>query len=84
MQQTFPTGIEPKVIIAQVRGDLNVSVWDQSAIAIDADGRVPQLYQEGDALMISEGSGDLVLHVPAGRFNPMRNNFSSIQISAET
>ncbi|HXL37877.1 MAG TPA: hypothetical protein VN954_11845 [Ktedonobacteraceae bacterium] len=66
MQQTFPTGIEPKVIIAQVRGDLNVSVWDQSAIAIDADGRVPQLYQEGDALMISEGSGDLVLHVPAG------------------
>ncbi len=54
-----------RVIIAQVRGDLNVSVWDQPAIAIDADGRVTQLYQEGDALMIREGSGDLELHVPA-------------------
>jgi hypothetical protein len=65
MQQTFPAGSEPKVIIAQVRGDLNVSVWDQADIAIDADGRVTQLYQEGDALMIREGSGDLELRVPA-------------------
>ncbi|HWZ19449.1 MAG TPA: hypothetical protein VNW73_11675 [Ktedonobacteraceae bacterium] len=65
MQQTFPAGSEPKVIIAQIRGDLHVSVWDQPAIAIDADGRVNQLYQEGDALMIRESSGDLKLHVPA-------------------
>ena len=65
MQQTFPVGSEPKVIITQVRGDLNVSVWDQPTIAIDADGRVAQLYQEGDALMIRESSGDLELHVPA-------------------
>ena len=65
MQQTFPVGSEPKVIITQVRGDLNVSVWDQPTIAIDADGRVAQLYQEGDALIIREGSGDLELHVPA-------------------
>jgi SHOCT-like domain len=66
MQQTFPAGHEPRVIIAQVRGDLNVSVWDQPTIAVEADGRVTQLYHEGDALMISEGSGDLELHVPAG------------------
>ncbi|HEY6285904.1 MAG TPA: hypothetical protein VIX20_09600, partial [Ktedonobacteraceae bacterium] len=65
MQQTFPAGSEPKVIIAQIRGDLHVRVWDQPAIAIDADGRVNQLYQEGNALMIREGSGDLELHVPA-------------------
>ncbi len=26
MQQTFPIGNEPKVIIAQIRGDLHVSV----------------------------------------------------------
>ena len=64
MQQTFPVGSEPKVIITQVRGDLNVSVWEQSAIGVDADGRVVQLYQEGDALMIREGRGDLELHVP--------------------
>lgn len=65
MQQTFPVGNEPKVIITQVRGDLNVSVWDQSAIGVDADGRMAQLYQEGDALIIRESSGDLELHVPA-------------------
>jgi hypothetical protein len=53
------------VIIAQVRGDLNVNVWDQPTIAVEADGRVTQLYHEGDALMISEGSGDLELYVPA-------------------
>src|SRR6266700_3427244 len=66
MQQTFPAGSEPKVIMAQIRGDLHVSVWDQPTIAIDADGRVTQLYHEGDALMIREGSGDIELHVPAG------------------
>jgi hypothetical protein len=65
MQQTFPVGSGPKVIITQVRGDLNVSVWDQSAIGVNADGRVSQLYQEGDTLIISESSGDLELHVPA-------------------
>jgi SHOCT-like domain len=65
MQQTFPAGSEPRVIIAQVRGDLNVSVWDQTAIAVETDGGVTQIYHEGDALMIKEGSGDLELHVPA-------------------
>ena len=64
MQQTFSVGNEPRVIITQVRGDLNVSAWDQSAIGVDVDGRVAQLYQEGDALMIREGRGDLELHVP--------------------
>jgi hypothetical protein len=66
MQQTFPAGYEPRVIIAQVRGDLNASVWDQPTIAVEADGRVTQLYHEGDALMIEEGSGNLELHVPPG------------------
>jgi hypothetical protein len=66
MQHTFPTGDEPKVMIAQVRGDLNVSVWDQQSIVVDAGGRVAQLYQEGDTLMIREGSGDLELHVTTG------------------
>jgi hypothetical protein len=65
MQQTFPVGSEPGVIITQVRGDLNVSAWDQSAISVDADGRVNQLYQEGNALLIRASSGDLELHVPA-------------------
>jgi hypothetical protein len=66
MQQTFPAGNEPRVIIAQVRGDLHVSVWDQPGIAVDADGRVTELHQEGDALVIMECKGDLGLRVPAG------------------
>src|SRR5215472_851460 len=64
MQQTFPAGNEPKVIIAQVNGDLKVSAWDQSTLLVKADGRVTELHQEGDALMIMEGSGDLELSVP--------------------
>jgi hypothetical protein len=64
MQQTFPTGKEPRVIIAQVKGDLTVRGRDQAGIAVEADGRVAELHQEGDALMILECSGDLELHVP--------------------
>ena len=48
MQQTFPAGNEPKVIIAQVNGDLKVSAWDQSTLLVKADGRVTELHQEGD------------------------------------
>ena len=66
MQQTFSFDTEPRVIIAQVRGDLRVSTWDQPTIAVEADGRVTELHQEGNSLMIMECSGDLELHVPAG------------------
>lgn len=65
MQQTFPAGNEPRVIIAQARGDLTVSAWEQPTILVKADGRVTELHQEGDALMIMECSGDLELRVPA-------------------
>ncbi len=64
MQQTFPAGNEPRVVIAQVRGDLKVSTWDQPGILVDTDGRVAELHQEGDALMIFECSSDLELRVP--------------------
>jgi hypothetical protein len=66
MRQTFSVSNEPRVIIAQVRGDLNVNVWDQPTIAVEADGRITELHQEGDALMVMECSGDLELQVPAG------------------
>lgn len=64
MQQTFSAGNEPRVIIAQALGDLQVSSWDQLTILVKADGRVTELHQEGDALMIMECSGDLELRVP--------------------
>ncbi len=34
MQQTFPTGNEPRVIMAQVNGDLSVRGWDRQSIQI--------------------------------------------------
>jgi len=66
MQQTFPAGKEPKVKIAQVRGELKASAWDQASIAVEADDRVAELYHDGDTLMIMECNGDLELYVPAG------------------
>jgi hypothetical protein len=66
MRQTFPASNQPRVIIAQVRGDLNVRVWDQPTIVVDADDRVNDIHHEGDVLMVMESSGDLELHVPAG------------------
>jgi hypothetical protein len=64
MQQTFPAGNQPRVIIAQVRGDLKVNAWYQPTISVDIDGRATELHQEGDALMIMECNGDLELYVP--------------------
>ena len=63
-QQTFPAGVEPKVILAQVNGNLNARGWDQRALEVEIDGRVRQLYQEGDALIISDCDSDIDLHVP--------------------
>jgi hypothetical protein len=64
MQQTFPAGKEPGIIIAQVHGDLKASAWDQPSIAVEVDDHVAELYQEGDTLMILECNGDLELYVP--------------------
>jgi Putative adhesin len=66
MQQTFPAGQEPRIIIARVSGDLTVQGWDQPGITVEAGGRVADLHQEGDALMIIGSSDDLELKVPTG------------------
>ncbi|HEX6483500.1 MAG TPA: DUF4097 family beta strand repeat-containing protein [Ktedonobacteraceae bacterium] len=64
MQQTFPTGNEPRVMLAQVDGDLSVRGWDRQSIQIEIDGRVRDLHQEGDTLMIIECDSDIDLMVP--------------------
>ena len=81
MQQTFPAGKEPKVIIAQVRGDLKASAWDQSGIAVEADDHVAELYQEGDTLVITECKGDLELYVPPGAEIRVTNLKGEVSIS---
>ncbi|HZU67864.1 MAG TPA: hypothetical protein VFA09_11365 [Ktedonobacteraceae bacterium] len=64
MQQTFPTGDEPRVIIAQANGDLSVRGWDGQSIKIETDGRVSDLHQEGDTLMVIDCDSDINLMVP--------------------
>lgn len=68
MQQTFPTGNEPRVTIAQVYGDLVVRGWDNQSIQVEVDprntGRAIDLHQEGDTLVIIDCDSDIELMVP--------------------
>lgn len=63
-QQMYDVGLEPKVILAQVSGDLSVRGWERRAISFETDGRVSELQQEGNALMIIDCDGDVALQVP--------------------
>ena len=64
MQQTFSAGKEPKIIIRDVSGDLDVQTWDQPSIGVESDGSVADHYQEGDSLMLGSCDSDLALRVP--------------------
>lgn len=64
-EQRFTAGAEPRVRITRVRGDLQVEVWDEEAILVDADGKIRELYQEGDELVLDGVDGDVELRVPA-------------------
>src|SRR5579885_1953455 len=64
MQQTFPTSDEPRVIIAQAKGDLSVRGWDGQSIRIETGGRISDLHQEGDTLVIIDCESDIDLMVP--------------------
>ncbi|HLI09201.1 MAG TPA: hypothetical protein VKV40_21735 [Ktedonobacteraceae bacterium] len=65
-QQTFPfgEGTAPRVVISQVEGDLVVRAWDEQSIKIETGGRLSQLYQEGDTLVLARGDDDIDLWVP--------------------
>lgn len=62
--QTFAVNQQPRVIIEQLSGDLEVHSWDNSSIRLETDDRVSELYQEGNALIIRNCDGDLELTVP--------------------
>src|ERR1700726_2075096 len=66
-QQTFPIneGSQPRVALNHIEGDFTVRTWDEQAIKIETDGRLSQLYQEGDTLVLSHADGDVELWVPA-------------------
>lgn len=64
-QQTFAVGTAPRIVISYLSGDLSVDVWDERSIAVETDGTVNRLYQEGDALIISNCDEDVELKVPS-------------------
>ena len=64
MQQTFPVELEPRVSLAQVKGDLEVKGWDRREISLELDDHAGNLHQEGNALMLANCSGDITLWVP--------------------
>ena len=65
-QQTFPfgEGTAPRVVISHVEGDLVVRRWGEQAIKLETGGRLSQLYQEGDTLVLSRSDDDIDLWVP--------------------
>jgi len=64
MQQTFSVGLEPRVILTQVSGDLQVRGWDRREIHMNWDERGSDFHQEGDAFILANCAGDIELRVP--------------------
>lgn len=63
-EQTYTVGVEPKIILARVGGDLSVRGWEQRTISFVSDGHVSELQQEGNTLVIIDCDDDIELHVP--------------------
>ena len=63
--QRFPAGPEQRVRLSRIDGELLVDVWDDDSIRVLTDGRVRELYQEGDDLVIDGCDDDIQLRVPA-------------------
>lgn len=64
MQQTFPVGLEPRVSLTQVSGDLEVRGWDKREISLDYDEHSSNFHQEGNALMLANCADDIEIWAP--------------------
>jgi hypothetical protein len=64
--RSFSTGVEPRVHVTHLSGDLTVEAWDEARIELRADVEPREAYQEGDALIIDGCEGDLTLCLPYG------------------
>ncbi|RAQ97042.1 DUF4097 family beta strand repeat-containing protein [Thermogemmatispora tikiterensis] len=65
-RQLFPVGRHPRVSIENLTGSLEVRGWEESSIAVEAAGELPEISQEQDLLTIRGGVGDLTLRIPLG------------------
>ncbi|MBX5451391.1 hypothetical protein [Thermogemmatispora sp.] len=65
-RQLFSVGRHPRLIIEDLAGSLEVRAWEESSIAVEAAGELPEISQEQDRLKIQGGVGDLSLYIPLG------------------
>lgn len=64
MQKTFHVGVEPRISLGNVAGDLQARGWDREEIRVDWDGREQDIHQEGDVLILANCRSDIELLVP--------------------
>ena len=64
MQQTFQVGLEPRVNLSQVRGDLEVHGWDKREISLEWEGQMSVVNQEGNTLTLANCTDDVTIWAP--------------------
>ena len=64
-ERIFPAGAAPRVALNRIGGDVQVEVWGEPSIRVMADGKLREVYHEGDTLTIEGCAGDIELQVPA-------------------
>ena len=62
--QTFSTGANPQITLADCEGDLLIEAWDERSIVVEAEEGAAAPAQEGDTLAIRGARGHLHLRVP--------------------
>src|SRR5262249_29320673 len=63
--QTFPAGASPRIMLTECSGDLEIEAWDERSIEVECDGRIDEIGQGDEGLVIQGAQGDLRLRVPA-------------------
>jgi hypothetical protein len=62
--QTFSTGTNPHISLADCEGDVLIEAWDERSIAVEAEDGTVAPSQEGETLAIRGARGRLHLRVP--------------------
>jgi DUF4097 and DUF4098 domain-containing protein YvlB len=64
MQQTFSMELEPQINLLRVSGDVEIKGWERREISLSWDEHGGDCQQEGNTLILMNGTGDIELHVP--------------------
>lgn len=62
--QSFPAGDAPRVVLSEIRGDLTIEAWAERTIEVKCDGRIDQIDQGEEAVVVQRAYDDVVLRVP--------------------